>query len=30
MAKKILLLTGDFGEDYEIMVPFQALAGGGP
>lgn len=24
-AKKILLLTGDFGEDYEIMVPFQAL-----
>ncbi len=25
MAKKILLLAGDFGEDYEIMVPFQAL-----
>ncbi|TCO81182.1 protease I [Plasticicumulans lactativorans] len=25
-AKKILLLVGDFGEDYEIMVPFQALA----
>jgi protease I len=24
-AKQILLLTGDFGEDYEIMVPFQAL-----
>jgi protease I len=24
-AKKILLLTGDFTEDYEIMVPFQAL-----
>lgn len=24
-AKKILLLTGDFGEDYEIMVPYQAL-----
>ncbi len=24
--KKILLLTGDFGEDYEIMVPFQALS----
>jgi protease I len=24
-AKKILLITGDFGEDYEIMVPFQAL-----
>lgn len=25
MAKKILQLVGDFGEDYEIMVPFQAL-----
>ena len=25
MAKKILLLAGDFVEDYEIMVPFQAL-----
>src|SRR5258708_620139 len=24
--KKILILTGDFVEDYEIMVPFQALA----
>jgi protease I len=24
-GKRILLLTGDFGEDYEIMVPFQAL-----
>ncbi|MBS0264096.1 MAG: DJ-1/PfpI family protein [Planctomycetes bacterium] len=24
-AKKILILTGDFVEDYEIMVPFQAL-----
>lgn len=24
-AKQILLLVGDFGEDYEIMVPFQAL-----
>jgi protease I len=24
-SKRILLLTGDFGEDYEIMVPFQAL-----
>lgn len=23
--KKILLLTGDFAEDYETMVPFQAL-----
>ena len=25
MAKKILMLVGDDGEDYEIMVPFQAL-----
>ena len=25
MAKNILMLVGDFGEDYEIMVPFQAL-----
>jgi protease I len=24
-AKKILMLVGDFVEDYEIMVPFQAL-----
>jgi len=24
-AKKILFLVGDFAEDYEIMVPFQAL-----
>ncbi|HEY7387746.1 MAG TPA: DJ-1/PfpI family protein [Bryobacteraceae bacterium] len=24
-AKKILLLAGDYVEDYEIMVPFQAL-----
>ncbi|MES2257514.1 MAG: DJ-1/PfpI family protein [Pseudomonadota bacterium] len=24
-AKTILLLTGDFAEDYETMVPFQAL-----
>ena len=24
-AKKILLITGDFTEDYETMVPFQAL-----
>lgn len=23
--KKILLLTGDYGEDYEIMMPFQML-----
>src|SRR5438034_10929282 len=25
MAKKILILTGDFVEDYEVMVPYQAL-----
>ena len=25
MAKKILILAGDYVEDYEIMVPFQAL-----
>jgi len=24
-GKRILQLVGDFGEDYEIMVPFQAL-----
>jgi protease I len=24
-VKRILLLTGDFAEDYETMVPFQAL-----
>lgn len=24
-AKKILMLVGDFGEDYETMVPFQTL-----
>ena len=24
-AKKLLLLAGDFVEDYEVMVPFQAL-----
>ena len=23
--KKILMITGDFTEDYETMVPFQAL-----
>lgn len=23
--KKILMITGDFTEDYEVMVPFQAL-----
>lgn len=26
MAKTILMLVGDFVEDYEVMVPFQALA----
>ncbi|MCV6636434.1 DJ-1/PfpI family protein [Candidatus Albibeggiatoa sp. nov. NOAA] len=25
MSKKILMLVGDFAEDYETMVPFQAL-----
>ena len=25
MAKKVLILVGDFVEDYEVMVPFQAL-----
>jgi protease I len=25
MGKKILMLTGDFTEDYETMLPFQAL-----
>ena len=25
MAKKILMLVGDFVEDYEFMVPFQSL-----
>ena len=24
-AKKILMIVGDFVEDYEVMVPFQAL-----
>jgi protease I len=24
-AKQLLMIVGDFGEDYEIMVPFQAL-----
>jgi protease I len=23
--KKILMLVGDYGEDYEVMVPFQVL-----
>jgi len=26
MSKKILLLCGDFAEDYETMVPYQALS----
>ncbi len=31
MSKKsILMLVGDYVEDYEVMVPFQALADGGP
>ena len=25
MAKKLLMLVGDFAEDYEVMVPFQTL-----
>jgi protease I len=25
MSKKVLLIAGDFVEDYEVMVPFQAL-----
>ena len=25
MSKKILMLIGDFVEDYEVMVPFQAM-----
>ncbi len=25
MQKKVLMLVGDFVEDYEVMVPFQAL-----
>jgi len=25
MSKDLLMIVGDFGEDYEIMVPFQAL-----
>jgi protease I len=26
MSKRILIIAGDFVEDYELMVPFQALA----
>ncbi|MFB5945985.1 DJ-1/PfpI family protein [Albibacterium profundi] len=29
MSKKILMLAGDFVEDYEIMVPYQALLSAG-
>ena len=25
-AKKLLLIVGDYVEDYEVMVPFQALS----
>ncbi|MFM7072711.1 MAG: protease, partial [Planctomycetota bacterium] len=25
MSKRVLLLVGDFVEDYEAMVPFQML-----
>ena len=25
MPKKILMITGDYAEDYETMGPFQAL-----
>lgn len=25
MGKKLLMIVGDFGEDYEMMVPFQSL-----
>ncbi len=25
MHKRILMLVGDYVEDYEVMVPFQAL-----
>ena len=26
MSKKVLLLCGDFTEDYETMVPFQSMS----
>ena len=29
MSKKILMLVGDYAEDYETMVPFQFLLGVG-
>ncbi|HUG57303.1 MAG TPA: protease, partial [Candidimonas sp.] len=25
MGKKLLMLVGDYAEDYETMVPFQTL-----
>lgn len=28
-GKKLLMIVGDYGEDYEIMVPFQALQAAG-
>jgi protease I len=28
-GKQLLMIVGDFGEDYEIMVPFQALQAAG-
>ncbi len=27
MSKQILMLVGDYAEDYETMVPFQFLTG---
>jgi hypothetical protein len=27
MSKKILMLVGDYAEDYETIVPFQFLTG---
>ena len=29
MSQQILMIVGDFGEDYELMVPYQALEGVG-
>ncbi|MGH8841752.1 MAG: DJ-1/PfpI family protein, partial [Advenella sp.] len=29
MSRKILMLVGDYAEDYETMVPFQFLLGVG-
>ena len=30
MPKKVLMIVGDFVEDYEAMVPFQILTMAGP